>query len=208
MVMTILVVEDHAVVREGIRKLLATQSNPMIMEAADVDSGIMKFKERRPDVVLLDLNLGDTGGFELLRRMLAEDPRARVLIFSMNSDPLYASRALRAGAKGYVSKSAPADELLLAIRKVSEGGQYVDREVAARLAVSQITADDPFQKLTARELEILRQLGKGASLTEISNGLGVAYKTIANTCTHIKVKLGVERTADLIRLSVEKLQDR
>ena len=109
-------------------------------------------------------------------------------------------------ARGYVSKSAPADELLAAVRKVYEGGQYIDREVASRLAIGQFSGEDPLQKLTTRELEILRMLGNGASLSVIADSLGVAYKTIANSCTQMKVKLGVERTADLIRLSVESLR--
>jgi two-component system, NarL family, invasion response regulator UvrY len=121
----------------------------------------------------------------------------------MHAEPIYAARALRLGARGYVSKSAGADELVTAVKKVAEGGRYVEREIAGELAFTQLSAEDPLQQLTMREIEILRLLGEGNSLTEIAQTIGVAYKTVANTCSIIKSKLGVERTADLIRVSME-----
>ena len=124
----------------------------------------------------------------------------------MHHDPIYATRALRAGARGYVSKSAPVEELLTAIRKVSAGEQYVDRELAARMAFNQNVSEDPLQVLSLREVEILRLLGQGKSMTAIADSLGIAYKTVANICTHMKVKLGLDRTADLIRLAIETLK--
>ncbi len=204
--MKVLLVEDHAVVREGVRKLLTTLANVEIFESDGGDDTLSRFREIKPDIVILDLNLQGQGGLEMLRRILAVDQRARVLVFTTHSEPVYAARAMQSGAKGYVSKSAPADELLSAVRKIFDGGQYIDKEVASRLAIGQLSAKDPFQKLSARELEILRLLGNGASLSDIAEKLGVAYKTVANTCTHIKEKLGVDRTADLIRLSVENLR--
>jgi DNA-binding NarL/FixJ family response regulator len=160
----------------------------------------------RPDIVVLDLNLEGAGGLELLRRMLAADAHARVIVFSMHHEPIYAVRALRAGARGYVSKSAPVDELISATRKVRAGEQYIDRDLASRIAISQISTEDPLQSLSLREVEILRMLGQGKSMTAISESLGIAYKTVANICTQIKVKLGVDRTADLIRLAIETLK--
>ncbi|MEQ1717180.1 MAG: response regulator transcription factor [Hyphomicrobium sp.] len=204
--MKILLVEDHAVVREGVRKLLAEQFRATIFEAADVETGLRLYDAKSPELIILDLNLDKTGGLEMLRRILARDPKARILIFTTHSEPVYAARAMRAGARGYVSKSAPAEELVSAVKKVAAGGQYIDRDVASRLAICQFSSDDPLQKLTVRELEILRKLGNGASLSDIAESLGVAYKTVANTCSQIKIKLGVERTADLIRLSVETLR--
>lgn len=200
---TFLLVDDHGVVREGVRRLLSAHFEAEIFEAADVESGLVLFQDKRPDIVLLDLNLAGAGGLEMLRRMLVISAAAKVVIFSMHSEPVYAVRAIKAGARGYVSKSAPVDELIAGIRKVADGGQYIDREVASRIAVSQLTADDPMQQLSMREVEILRLLGQGKSLTAISEALGMAYKTVANTCTNMKAKLGVERTADLIRLAIE-----
>ena len=201
--MKVLLVDDHAVVREGIRRLLPVHFEAQVSEAGDVESGLVIYERERPDIVLLDLNLAGTGGLEMLRRILALDASAKVVIFSMHAEPVYAVRAMKAGARGYVSKSAPVDELIAAIRKVSAGGQYIDREVASRIAVSQLTSEDPMQQLSMREAEILRLLGQGKSLTAISESLGVAYKTVANTCSNMKAKLGVERTADLIRLAIE-----
>jgi len=201
--MKILIVDDHIVVREGVRRLISALDGVEVSEAGNGNEALALFRKEKPELVLLDLNLAGIGGLELLRRLLAEDPRVRVIIFSMHAEPIYASRALRLGARGYVSKSAGADELITAVKRVSEGGHYVEREIAGELAFSQHTAEDPLQQLTAREIEILRLLGAGNSLNEIAEAIGVAYKTVANTCSIIKSKLGVERTADLIRVSME-----
>ena len=204
--MKVLLVDDHAVVREGVRRLLSMHFELTALEASDVESALEIYQAQTPDLVLLDINLEGLGGLEFLRRVLALDAAAKVLIFSMHAEPVYAVRALRAGARGYVCKSAPVDELIAAVTKVSAGGQYIDRDLASRVAVSQISQDDPLQQLTIREVEILRLLGQGKSLTAISESLGLAYKTVANICSQMKVKLGVERTADLIRLAVESLR--
>ena len=201
--MKILLVDDHMVVREGVRRLLTDMEGVQIYEAASGEEALALFARERPELVLLDLNLTGIGGLELLRRLLAEDEKVRVVVFSMHAEPIYAARALRLGASGYVSKSAGADELIAAVKRVAEGGRYVEREIAGELAFTQLSTDDPLQQLTTREIEILRLLGEGNSLTEIAQATGVAYKTVANTCSIIKSKLGVERTADLIRVSME-----
>lgn len=201
--MKILIVDDHIVVREGVRRLLSALDGIEVREASDGAEALALFREDLPELVLLDLNLTGIGGLELLRRLLAENPKVRVIIFSMHAEPIYASRALRMGARGYVSKGAGADELITAVKRVAEGGHYVEREIASELAVSPLSSEDPLQNLTAREIEILRLLGAGNSLNEIAEAIGVAYKTVANTCSIIKTKLGVERTADLIRVSME-----
>jgi two-component system, NarL family, invasion response regulator UvrY len=204
--MKILIVDDHGVVREGLRKLFVAHFEADVLETSGIDDALAVYAQRRPDVVVLDLNLDGAGGLEVLRRILGTDSGARVVVFSMHHEPIYAVRALRGGARGYVSKSAPVEELIAAIRKVRTGEQYIDRDLASRIAVSQISADDPLQALTTREVEILRMLGQGKSMTAISENLGIAYKTVANICTQMKVKLGVDRTADLIRLAIETLR--
>ena len=201
--MKILLVDDHIVVREGVRRLLSGIQGVELSEAASGQEALAHFRKERPELVLLDLNLAGIGGLELLRRLLAEDEKVRVVVFSMHAEPIYAARALRLGARGYVSKSAGAEELVTAVKRVAEGGRYVEREIAGELAFTQLSTDDPLQQLTTREFEILRLLGEGNSLTEIAEAIGVAYKTVANTCSIIKSKLGVERTADLIRVSME-----
>jgi two-component system invasion response regulator UvrY len=202
--MKILVVDDHAVVREGIRRLLATISGAEIHEAATAQDAMALSRSISPDVVVLDINLDGSSGLELLRRLKAENVASRIVMFTMHSEPSYAMRALKAGAAGYVSKSAEAGELVTAVRKIASGDRYLDRSMASELVFSSAFTEDPLHKLSNREVEILRFLGEGKSLAEIAATFGIAYKTVANSCSRLKEKLGVERTADLIRLSVER----
>jgi len=201
--MKLLVVDDHVIVREGIRRLLAPYPDISISEAVSAFQALAAFRTQRPDVTLLDLNLPNSSGLELLRRLLKEDKHAQILVFSMHFEPLYASRALNAGARGYVSKSAAAEELLTAIRRVSEGARYIEREIAAQIVLMPGAGEDPLQSLSAREVDVLRMLAEGKTLAEIATARGVTYKTIANSCAVIKEKLGVGRIADLIRLAIE-----
>jgi DNA-binding NarL/FixJ family response regulator len=202
--MKILVVDDHAVVREGIRRLLSTISGAEIHEAATAQDAMNLSRAINPDVVVLDINLDGSSGLELLRRLKAENVASRIVMFTMHSEPSYAMRALKAGAAGYVSKSAEAGELVTAVRKIASGDRYLDRSMASELVFSSAFTEDPLHKLSNREVEILRLLGEGKSLAEIAATFGIAYKTVANSCSRLKEKLGVERTADLIRLSVER----
>jgi two-component system invasion response regulator UvrY len=201
--MKILLIDDHAIVRSGLRRLLSALGDPEISEAANGRDALIRYREARPDVVILDFNLPGIGGLELLQRLMIDDPSACVLVFSMHAEAIYASRALHAGAKGYVSKNAAPDELLVAIRRLADGGRYIENEIAQELALQSAPEGYPLHHLTERDMEILRLLGEGRSLAEIAAELGVGYKTIANTCSQIKAKLGVSRTADLIRLSIE-----
>lgn len=202
--MKVLVVDDHVVVREGVRRLLATLPGVEVIEAASARDALTEYRRARPDLLVLDINLSNGSGLEFLRRLRAQEPSARVIMFTMHAEPDYVARALRAGAMGYVSKSAPADELVEAVKAVLAGRQYVDSELAASPAMMQIGADDPFLKLSNREIEILRLLGEGKSIAQMAAIFGVAYKTVANSCSLLKTKLGLERTADLIRLSLER----
>jgi two-component system, NarL family, invasion response regulator UvrY len=200
----ILLVDDHAVARAGMRGLLATEPGVTTLEAESGGEALEICRRERPNLVILDLNLGDSSGLEVLRRIVTLDNAISVLVLSMHSEPIYGARALQAGARGYVSKSAGADEFVSAVRTVLRGERYIERELATHLAVSKFSEKDPLDELTAREVDILRGLGEGRSYAEIAAAIGVSYKTIANTSTRIKRKLGVDRTADLIRLSLEK----
>ena len=201
--MKLLLVDDHTVVREGVRRLLSVSVEATVIEATTGREALSVFRAEKPEVVILDLNLPGSGGLDLLRRLLIEDPRTRVLIFSMHTTPLYVARALQAGAKGYISKGASAEELVEAIKQVMAGGRYVERDLAADLAVNVLGSDESGKALSARELDIMRLLAKGKGLSEIADALGISYKTVANTCTAIKHKLLVDRTSDLIRVAVE-----
>ena len=198
--MRILIVDDHAIVRDGLARLLAADGDHQISQAADGREALALVRSHRPDLIVLDLNLPGLGGLELLRRLIRAGA-AKVLILSMHAEPLYARRALEAGAQGYVSKNAAPDELLAAVRKVAGGGRYVEAEIAQAMALG--AGGETLDALTPRELEIMRLLAGGSSLAEIAAALGVGYKTVANTLTLIKAKLGVARTADLVRLAIE-----
>ena len=203
--MKVLLVDDHAVVCAGLRGLLtAAIVGVEVHEVATGEDALALMPKVRPHLVILDLNLPGLGGLELLRRLLREDGTARILVLSMHAEVLYVVRAIEAGARGYVSKNASPDELCLAVRRVAEGGRYIEGEIAQELALLTVSAGGlPLRQLTGRELEILRLLANGRSMTEIADALAVSYKTVANTCTGIKAKLGVSRTADLIRLATE-----
>jgi DNA-binding NarL/FixJ family response regulator len=200
--MNILLVDDHAIVRDGLRRLLEASLGAQVFEAQDGAQALEHLRARATDLVVLDLNLPGLGGVELLRRILAA-AGVRTLVLSMHAEPLYAARALEAGAAGYMSKNAAPEELLIAVRKVLAGGRYVEAEIAQALAWRGAAADQSVGQLAPREIEIMRLLANGKSLTEIAAELGVAYKTAANLCSQIKTKLGVSRTADLVRLAIE-----
>ncbi|NDW05075.1 response regulator transcription factor [Jiella pacifica] len=200
--MKLLIVDDHKVVRDGIRRLVEGTTVTAIEEAETPSEALGQFRKLRPDVTILDINLKNGSGLDVLRRLRADDPKAKVVIFSMYSDVVYAVSARREGALGYVSKSAQSDELLVALEKAMAGETYVDSETAALMKVH-TNRETGISDLTRRELQILHMLGDGKSLSEIAEGLGVAYKTVANTSTRMKEKLGVERTSDLVRFALE-----
>ena len=200
--MKILLVDDHAVVRAGLRRMLATVSDDEILEAATGRESLVIARSQSLDLIILDLNLPELGGVELVAR-LRQIGATPILVLSMHAEPLYVTRALDAGAQGYVSKNASPDELLTAIRRTGAGGRYVEQEIAQALALRTSTPAGSLTQLAPRELEILRQLAAGKTLSEIADALGLGYKTIANNCSLIKTKVGVTRTADLLRLAVE-----
>lgn len=207
--MNVLVVDDHPIIRDGIGRLLADETGLTVRTAATAREALAAARARRPDLVIVDLNLPDTGGLELIRRMRLADDAVRILVLSMHAEPIFVRRALEAGALGYVSKNAAPAEILSAARAVLQGRRYVEQEIAQTLAVRFLPrqAADPMDALSRRELEILRLLGEGRSLVQIAEALGVSYKTVANVCTQLKTKLGVERTAELVRIAVSSLND-
>jgi DNA-binding NarL/FixJ family response regulator len=201
--MKILIVDDHAIVRDGLRRMLAAVGHEPVIEAANGREALSIARTESPDLIILDLNLPGLGGLELIRRLIADDRAKRILVLSMHAEAIYASRALDAGATGYLSKNASPEELLEAVRKVAAGRRYVERDLAQAIAIGGAAAGEPIGRLSTRDLEILRLLAQGSSLAEIAEALGVGYKTVANTCTLIKSKLGLSRTADLVRFAVE-----
>jgi two-component system, NarL family, invasion response regulator UvrY len=200
----ILIIDDHPIVRTGLRRLLAAEPEAELCEAASGKEALSAFRRQRLDLVILDLNLPDVGGLEIIARLKVADPDARILVFSMHEDRIHVTRALQAGAAGYVSKNAPPDEILEAVRRVAGGGIYIEREIAEEVVFSAIrTPQQALEDLSLREIEILRLLARGRSLAQIADALGIGYKTAANNCSQIKTKLRAATTADLIRIAIQ-----
>ncbi len=202
--MRVLIVDDHPIVASGCRALLAGEPEIVILEAADAESGERIFFAERPDVCVLDINLPTVSGFELARRILARAESARIIMFSMNDDPVFAARAINSGANGYVSKSGDPLDLVEAIREVGKGGVYLPPAIAKSIAFAgPAFAQSPLSKLTSREIEILRLLSAGKSLSEIAWLVHSSYKTIANTSSIIRQKLGLRSASELVRFAIE-----
>ena len=200
---TILVVDDHPIVRAGCRQLIQQVPSTKVIEAETGEEGYRLFQENYPDMVLLDITLPGIGGLEVLRKMRANRENAKILMFSMHEDPVFASRAMQAGAKGYITKNNAADHLVEAIEKVLAGKTYLSPDTAQQLAMLNIGAEtSALSDLSRRELEILRLLGEGKSMSEISEVLGISYKTVANNLTQIKSKLDISKTAELMRFAI------
>jgi two-component system, NarL family, invasion response regulator UvrY len=203
--MRILIVDDHPIVASGCRAVLADEGEIEILEAADAEGGECVFIVERPDLCVIDINLPTVSGFVLARRILDREPGARIIMFSMNDDPIFAARAIEIGAKGYVSKSGDPHDLVEAIRQVGKGGTYLPTAIARSIAFAGPGfAQSPLSKLTPREMEILRLLGAGKSLSEIAWLVHASYKTVANTSSIMRQKLGVRTSAELVRLAIER----
>jgi two-component system invasion response regulator UvrY len=202
--MRVLIIDDHPMVIEGCRGMLAGQTDIEVLEAHDAEEGLEAFVSRSPDVVVLDINLPGVSGFELLRRMLKRDSNARIIVFTMNDDPVFAARAIERGACGYVAKNEDPRIFIKAIRAVAAGQRYLSNSLALKLAFAdQNFARNPLDALNGREIEILRNLAEGKDMAEIAHLLKVSYKTVANNCILLKRKLGARSKADLLRIAVE-----
>jgi two-component system invasion response regulator UvrY len=201
---TVLLADDHAVVREGYRRLLErTEDIAVIGEAGTGEDAYRLFTELAPDVVVMDINLPGIGGIEIARRILAREPQARVLMFSMHEDVVFPSRALQTGARGYVTKSSAPEVLVEAVRLVAAGKLYISHDMAQELAVQMLPGNqNPLQALSAREFEVFRLLVAGHSIAEIARILSLSYKTVANHQSNIRQKLDVSNTAQVVRMAM------
>lgn len=196
--MKILIIDDHVAVRGGLRQIFMRQASVKILEAATGDQGLEQDELHKPDVILLDVNLDGESGLDVLARLFAKNPSAKILMFTATDDPSVCWRALQAGALGYVTKGCPIQVLIMGIDQVSRGSRYIEPGIASKAAIFGTAADASQWTLTDREEEILRLLGEGMSFDRIASQLGVADKTIANTCARIKDKLNLARTSDLL----------
>jgi DNA-binding NarL/FixJ family response regulator len=200
----VLIVDDHPVVLSGCRSLFASDSSVIIDEATDARSGHRAYVSRKPDVTVIDIKLPDVSGFELMRRIRKDDPDAKIIMFSMNDDPAFVVRAIELGAQGYVSKGDDPRMLVKAVRKVAAGINFVSPQLAEAVTFSAASIKaNPASQMTAREMEVLRLLGRGDKIVEVADALEISYKTVANTTSLLKQKLDAKNHSDLVRIAVE-----
>jgi two-component system, NarL family, invasion response regulator UvrY len=205
---TVVVVDDHPIVLQGCRRMLEDAGVEAILEARDAITGYKLCRRHRPDVAIVDLAMQDGGlsGLPLIRRIRTFDPRVRILVFSMHSDPIIVARALEAGACGYVLKDTSSEDFLKAFRAVIASGAYLSHDLAVQVALVRTSARiDPLAQLTPRELQTLSLLAKGKPYGHIADELDVSYKTVVNLSSQLKHKLGVRNLPELIRAAVQLL---
>ena len=201
---TVLLVDDHAVVREGYRRLLDDSGIRVIGEAATAADAYQQFCSLDPQVVVMDIALSGVSGIEGMRRILARSPGARVLIFSMHQEVIFVRRALEAGAAGYLTKSSAPRVLVEAVAAVTRGQRYLSHDVALNLALAPSTTSDSTRPpLSPREFEVLKLLAQGCSLSDIAKQLCRHEKTVANHQSAIKQKLGADNTVQLVRIAMQ-----
>ncbi len=199
--LSVLLVDDHAVVREGYRRLLERHGDiEVVGEAEDAAGAHDLFCRLQPQIVVMDITLPGTTGIEAMRRILAHDPRARVLIFSMHEEAIFASHALQAGAFGYLTKASAPDALVQAVHSIAGGKKYVSADIAQKLALREFEAREA-DELTEREFEVLQLLAQGRSIKDIAESMGLNPKTVANHQSAIKSKLGADTAIDLLKKS-------
>lgn len=201
----LLLVDDHAVVREGYRRLFERRADLHVAaEASNADEALQALRTTHVDLIVLDLSLPGMGGIELSQRILQRFPEARILVFSMHRDPIFASQAMRAGALGYVTKSSSPETLIQAIYKVARNEKVLSPDIAPEMALSLLDGEsNPASELSPREFEVLRLLLSGQSVDEIASILNISPKTVQNTHYQIKAKLGVRSDFELARLAMK-----
>lgn len=193
----VLLVDDHAVVREGYRRLLELQDDiRVVAEAATAEDALLLWKQWQPAVIVVDLSLPGIGGIELIQRLRAREPRIRCLVFSMHGDDVWAAQALKAGALGYVTKRSAPAVLVAAVRDVHRGRRVLSPDLAGHA-----DRDDPAHELTPREFEVLRQLLAGHPVALIARTLHLSVKTVHNLHYQIKAKLGTASDFELARIA-------
>jgi DNA-binding NarL/FixJ family response regulator len=204
----IFIVDDHPLVREGLTNLVNGQNDLIVCgEAEDSAGAIMGIARTRPDVALIDISLNNEAGLELIKNLASQFPLVALIVLSMHDEALYAERALRAGARGYVMKRKTTKSVLTCIRRVLEGGVYVSERVVnsmvRRLSASpKIAQASPVERLSDRELEIFRLLGQGRTTSEIAEDLHLSLKTVQAYCARAKEKFGVSSLGELLRAAI------
>ncbi len=203
----ILIADDHTVVREGLKHIIEDSSDIMVTdEAVNGKEVLNKVRKDDYDLVLLDIDMPGTTVFDILSEIKSTRPELAVLILSMYPEERYAVRVLRAGAAGYLTKDSAADELIIAIRKVSQGRRYISSSLAEKLAyesLEKVTVKKPHEKLSNREYEVMCMIASGKTLGAIAETLSVSAKTISTYRTRILEKMNMNSNAEIIHYAIE-----
>jgi two-component system, NarL family, invasion response regulator UvrY len=200
----LLIIDDHAMFRAGLRKVFGDERDiEVVDEAGDWRDGLAKLERHAVDVLLLDINLPDRSGLEVLDVIRVRFPALRTIVLSMYCEPQYAMRAMRSGACGYVAKDMEVDELVAAIRRVARGNRFVTPAIAASmLDTIDVETVSPHERLSPRESQILRMMVAGEALTVIGSHLTINVKTVSTYRRRILAKLGVSSNAELVQYAV------
>ena len=200
----ILVVDDHAVVRLGLKRILADEPGVEVCEAADTHAALGLARDHDLDMVVLDLDLPGKSGLDLLKELKEERPRLPVLILSIHPEDQFALRTLKAGASGFLCKDAAPEDLVKAIRKILRGGKYVSERVADKMLtrLDAPTCAVPHDSLSDREFQILRLFGTGKTVREIAEDLSLSVPTVSTYRARVLEKLGMKTTAELVRYAI------
>jgi two-component system, NarL family, invasion response regulator UvrY len=194
----VMLVDDHALVRMGFRMLLADASVEVVAEAGSGEQACQDYPRVRPDVVVMDLSMPGMGGLEAVRRLLAQDPKARILALSAHEDTAHPRRVLRAGALGYLAKRSAPDALIAAVTAVARGDRYVDAQTAQALAMAQIEGEaSPAEMLSEREFSVFIQLARGMTVAQIADNLKLSPSTVGTHLYHVKQKLNASNQSEL-----------
>jgi two-component system, NarL family, invasion response regulator UvrY len=199
----VMLVDDHGVVRAGIRRLL--EQEPHIEVVAEADSGekaYQLFGQHLPDITVMDISMPGMGGLESIKRIVTRYPTAKILVLSMHDNVNFAGQALKIGARGYLSKSGLSEELIDAIQWIATGQTFLGHEISSKINFSVSNDDNPLQQLSVREFEIFRMLVDGVEVAQIAQRLNISLKTVANYQTTIKQKLKVNTPIEMVRLAI------
>ncbi len=206
---TILIVDDHPVLRRGLTALIESDPNLAVCgEAASYRAALEAIRKRPPDLVIVDIELKGGDGLELIKYLKTHNPEIGSLVLSMHDEAVYAERALRAGAAGYVSKQQLDETILLAIRRVLDGETYMSEKLGARLATKYLAGGtlhtgSPLEALSDRELQVFRLIGQGRTTRQIAQSLSLSIKTIESHVEHIKQKLVLQSASELAQRATQ-----
>ena len=201
----VMLADDHAIVRDGLKALLEREGYQVVGEASDGHEAVKKAEALRPDVVVLDISMPLLNGIDATREIQRVNPRTRVVLLTMHNDDHFVVQSLRAGVSGYVLKTKAADELVRAIEEVSKGGMYLSPGVSQRLAQAYLSQTAvPSDPLSVRERQVLQLVAEGKTTKEIANLLGISAKTAESHRTNIMDKLDIHDTAGLVRYAIRQ----